>query len=78
MQTCVSSCLTRRLERRRRTLNVTKELFRRGYTEEEIEKIWGDMLLRVWREVERVRPKLQKKENPLPLIHHHDHFLLSD
>lgn len=62
----------------RRTLNVTKELFRRGYTEEEIEKIWGDMLLRVWREVERVTPELQKKENPLPLIHHDDHFLLSD
>ncbi len=34
------------------TLNVTQELVRRGYTEEEIAKIWGGNLLRVWREVE--------------------------
>ena len=35
-------------------LNVTVELVRRGYTEEEIKLIWGGNLLRVWREVERV------------------------
>jgi len=35
-------------------LNVTVEMVRRGYTEEEIGKIWGGNLLRVWREVERV------------------------
>ncbi|MBM4372857.1 MAG: dipeptidase [Deltaproteobacteria bacterium] len=35
-------------------LNVTVELVRRGYTEEEIAKIWSGNLLRVWREVERV------------------------
>jgi membrane dipeptidase len=35
-------------------LNVTVELVRRGYTREEIEKIWSGNLLRVWREVERV------------------------
>jgi membrane dipeptidase len=32
------------------TPNVTAELLRRGYTEEEIRKIWGGNLLRVWRE----------------------------
>jgi membrane dipeptidase len=34
------------------TVNVTAELVRRGYSEAEIEKIWGENLLRVWREVE--------------------------
>jgi membrane dipeptidase len=33
--------------------NVTVELVRRGYTEQQIVKIWGGNLLRVWREVER-------------------------
>ena len=42
------------------TLNVTKELLRRGYTEEQIEKIWSGKLLRVWREVERVAAEMQK------------------
>lgn len=36
------------------TFNVTLELVRRGYSEEEIRKLWGANLLRVWREVERV------------------------
>ena len=36
------------------TFNVTLELVRRGYTEEQIEKLWGGNLLRVWREVESV------------------------
>jgi len=36
------------------TFNVTLELVRRGYSEEEIRKLWGGNLLRVWREVERV------------------------
>ena len=36
------------------TLNVTLELVRRGYTEEDIRKLWGGNLLRVWREVERI------------------------
>ncbi|RPJ84674.1 MAG: membrane dipeptidase [Acidobacteria bacterium] len=35
-------------------LNVTVELVRRGYTEEQIRKIWGGNLLRVWREVRKV------------------------
>jgi membrane dipeptidase len=40
-------------------LNVTVELVRRGYTEDEIKKIWGGNLLRAWREVERVAADLQ-------------------
>jgi len=34
--------------------NVTRELVRRGYTEEQIARIWSGNLLRVWREVEKV------------------------
>jgi membrane dipeptidase len=34
-------------------LNVTVELVKRGYTEQQITKIWGGNLLRVWREVEK-------------------------
>jgi membrane dipeptidase len=40
-------------------LNITTELVRRGYTEEEIDKIWGGNLLRVWKEVERVAKEIQ-------------------
>ncbi|MFM1870986.1 MAG: hypothetical protein RL398_408 [Planctomycetota bacterium] len=36
------------------SINVTVELVRRGYTEEQIGKIWSGNLLRVWREVEKV------------------------
>ena len=39
--------------------NVTDELISRGYTAEEINKIWGGNLLRVWREVEKVAADLQ-------------------
>ena len=41
------------------TANVTLELVRRGYSEEDIEKLWGGNLLRVWREVERVAAEAQ-------------------
>ncbi len=34
--------------------NVTKELVKRGYSEEEIQKIWGGNFLRVFREVKEV------------------------
>lgn len=40
------------------SLNITTELVRRGYSEEEIGKIWGGNLLRVWREVEKVAGKM--------------------
>ena len=36
------------------TFNVTLEMVRRGYTEEQIAKIWGGNLLRVLEQVERV------------------------
>ncbi len=38
-------------------LNVTVELVRRGFTEEDIIKIWGGNLLRVWKEVEALAEK---------------------
>jgi membrane dipeptidase len=41
------------------TFNVTLELVRRGYTEEQIAKIWGQNLLRAWREMEQVARRLQ-------------------
>jgi membrane dipeptidase len=41
------------------TFNVTLELVRRGYTEEQIAKIWSGNLLRVWGEVERVARDIQ-------------------
>ncbi len=40
--------------------NVTLELVRRGYTEEQIGKMWSGNLLRVWGEVEKVAQKLKK------------------
>ena len=43
------------------TLNVTVELVRRGYTEEQIGKLWGSNLLRVWSEVERVAAEMQAR-----------------
>ena len=36
------------------TVNVTIELVRRGYTEDDIARLWGGNLLRVWAEVEKV------------------------
>ncbi len=36
------------------TFNVTLELVQRGYSQDDIEKLWGGNLLRVWREVEDV------------------------
>ncbi len=43
------------------TLNVTIELVKRGYTEEEIEKLWSGNLLRVLDEVQEVAKQLQAK-----------------
>ncbi|MGB2153586.1 MAG: membrane dipeptidase, partial [Flavobacteriaceae bacterium] len=42
------------------SLNVTKELVKRGYTQEQIEKIWGGNLLRVMEQVEALASDLQK------------------
>jgi len=41
------------------TFNVTLEPVKRGYSEEEIRKLWGGNLLRVWREVEKVAAEMQ-------------------
>lgn len=43
------------------TLNVTLELVKRGYSEEEIAKLWGLNLMRVLAEVEKVSETLQSK-----------------
>ncbi|MEM1433199.1 MAG: membrane dipeptidase, partial [Pseudomonadota bacterium] len=40
-------------------MNITIELVRRGYTEEQIEKIWSGNLMRVFREVQAVAETLQ-------------------
>ncbi|MEO1043553.1 MAG: dipeptidase [Pseudomonadota bacterium] len=40
-------------------MNITIELVRRGYTEEQIEKIWGGNLIRVFREVQAVASEIQ-------------------
>ena len=42
------------------TFNVTLELVRRGYTEQQIEKLWGGNLLRVMDAVQRIAGELQK------------------
>jgi membrane dipeptidase len=42
------------------TLNITRELVRRGYTEEQITKIWSGNTLRVWTEVERVAAEMKR------------------
>lgn len=36
------------------SLNITRELVARGYSEVDIAKIWGENLLRVWAEVDRI------------------------
>ena len=41
------------------TFNVTLELVRRGYTEEQIAKIWSGNLLRVWSDVEKIAKQIQ-------------------
>ena len=43
--------------------NVTLELVRRGYTEEQIGKMWSGNLLRVWGEVDNVAQKLQREQH---------------
>ena len=40
------------------TANVTAELTARGYSREDVAKIWSGNLLRVWREVERTAARL--------------------
>jgi membrane dipeptidase len=44
------------------TFNVTLELVRRGYTEADIRKLWGENLLRVLDEVEAIAAMLQAQD----------------
>ena len=44
------------------TLNVTLELVKRGYTEEEISNIWSGNLLRVLDEVQEISSQLQNSK----------------
>ena len=46
------------------TFNVTLELVRRGYTEEQIAKIWSGNLLRVMEETERISAQLRAGLTP--------------
>lgn len=41
------------------SINVTYELVKRGYTEQQIEKLWGGNLLRVMEKAEQVAKQLQ-------------------
>ena len=45
------------------TFNLTLELVRRGYTEDQIEKLWSGNLLRVLDEVEKVARDIQSELN---------------
>ncbi len=44
------------------TFNVTLELVRRGYSEDDIAKIWGENVLRVLDEVQRIAEEIQAAE----------------
>lgn len=43
------------------TLNITKELVKRGYSEEQIAKLWSGNLLRVLDEVQKIAKEIQKQ-----------------
>ncbi len=44
------------------SFNVTLELVRRGYTEQQIAKLWSGNLLRVWGEVQKTAQQIQKSQ----------------
>jgi len=43
---------------------ITAELFKRGYSAEDLRKVLGGNLLRVFGEVERVSHQIQHEQNP--------------
>jgi len=45
------------------SFNVTRELVKRGYTEEEIARLWSGNLLRVLDEVQETAKKIQQQES---------------
>ena len=44
-------------------MNITIELVKRGYTEEQIAKIWGGNLIRVFKEVQAISKKIQSDKS---------------
>lgn len=44
------------------TFNVTLELVKRGYSEEDIKKMWGENLMRVMDEVQKVAKEIQEED----------------
>ena len=42
-------------------MNITIELVRRGYSEEDIEKIWGKNVMRGFEEVQRIAEVIQAR-----------------
>ena len=50
------------------TVNVTIELVRRGYSEDDIARLWGRNLLRVWAEVEKLAtPRVTQRHRARPM-----------
>ena len=43
-------------------MNITIELVKRGYSEEQIQKIWGGNIMRVLGEVQEIAQQIQSKE----------------
>ncbi len=43
-------------------MNITIELVKRGYTEDQIQKIWGGNLIRVFKEVQAIAEQIQSDE----------------
>ena len=44
--------------------DLTAELLRRGYTDDEVKKVLGLNVLRAWRGAEQVAARLQKTRGP--------------
>jgi membrane dipeptidase len=57
-------CLPRGIDGVQDLPKITAELLNRGYSAEELHKILGGNLLRVFAEVERVSREIQREENP--------------
>ena len=45
-------------------INLTVELVKRGYTEEQILKLWGGNVLRVMEQTEKVAKQIQSQKQP--------------
>lgn len=56
------------------TINVTLELVRRGYSEEEISMIWSGNVLRILRQAEEYSENLKTADNDTSEIHNFDDY----